>query len=258
ASLGLPDQPTSLELPLTTDGVVATQTVTSQLMQPLTIPLTMTAPTLSFLYQAGGLTAARPFTVSVDSGSGPTTVFSTTTAANSWTHAWADLSAWAGQTVTVTFSIATAAGQPTTFAYVDEVSLGAARPDTWVTLDGTPTAVAGNLVTYTLRYGNRGGAPASGLALTLQLDPHLQFVSASPSAVAAEQQLSWTTSSLPAGSASGLITITVRVLSGSPLNSFITSTASLAGPAGELENGNNQAAFSTQSLLRLFLPVLVR
>src|SRR5205085_4811169 len=103
--------------------------------------------------------------VTLDDGSGPVTVYTDTTRVSAWTHAWTDLSAWAGQTVTVTFGIAIQAGQQTTYAEVEEVSIGAARPDTWVTLDGPATAVAGDLVTYTLHYGNRGGGPASGLAL---------------------------------------------------------------------------------------------
>src|SRR5258706_438436 len=48
--------------------VVAAQSDTSALTQRLTIPVSMTVPTLSFLYEAGGLTAARPFSVPVGAG----------------------------------------------------------------------------------------------------------------------------------------------------------------------------------------------
>jgi hypothetical protein len=217
----------------------------------------MPMPTLSFLYQAGGLTAARPFAVTIDSGSGPVTVYTTTLATNHWTHRWVDLSAWAGQAVTVSLGIETAAGQQTTFAYIDEVSLGAAHSDTWVTLDGIPVARSGALVTYTLHYGNRGAVPIGSQALTLELDPQLQFVSANPPAGGAGQTLSWTTGSMPAGSDSGPVIVTARVRRGMS-QSLINSTAHLAAPAAEIETGNNLANFATQIAWRLFLALLAR
>jgi len=175
--------------------------------------------------------------------------------ANSWTHGWADLSAWAGQAVSVTFSVAPVAGQQTTFASVDEVSLGAAHPDTWVSLAGTGEAVGQGLVQYTLRYGNRGAAPASGLTLTVQLDPHLQWVSSVPPAATGPLP-TWNIGSLPAGGG-GVITITARVQSNVTLLNWLTSTAHLGVSGGELETLNNTAAVLTQIIGRLYLPLVM-
>jgi hypothetical protein len=69
-------------------------------------------------------------------------------------------------------------------------------------------------------------------------------------------QPSWTLGNLPA-SGSGVITVTVRVKPGAALGAALTSTATLAPGAGELETENNSAAWLVQlSGGQMFLPLL--
>jgi hypothetical protein len=81
--------------------------------QSLALPVNLHQPTLSFLYQlpAGGALSAQAET---------DTLFSSNTATAGWQHAWADLSAYAGQTITLTFSYTAA----TDDAYLDDVTIG--------------------------------------------------------------------------------------------------------------------------------------
>ena len=102
----------------------------SILSQTVNVPVSMTNPTLSFLYQLRALSPVQGgwFRVSVDDGRVATTVFSTTEATRQWLLRWTDMSPWVGQTVDVSFSQRQASGQRCTPAVIDEVSLGS-----WIT-----------------------------------------------------------------------------------------------------------------------------
>lgn len=92
--------------------------------QAMTIPAGTHQATLSWLYRIERHSLEIPsLTVSISTSYTATQVFSST-AAIGWEHAWADVSPWAGQTVTVTFTLHQAAGEPLAHLYLDEVSLG--------------------------------------------------------------------------------------------------------------------------------------
>jgi hypothetical protein len=123
-----------------------TQAISASLSQSVTIPLNMHKPTLSFLYALEGASSpksymsviirselsgtvsstamleATPGAVQVSSGE----VFSAALA-TPWQLGWADLSAWQGQTITVTFSVYNAAGDPPLRLILDEVAIGSWR-----------------------------------------------------------------------------------------------------------------------------------
>ena len=69
----------------------------------------MAHPLLSFLYDLSGVQEGETFRASLIDGAQQTTVYEATEAAG-WKHAYADLSPWRGQTVTLTFAIEEAAG----------------------------------------------------------------------------------------------------------------------------------------------------
>lgn len=106
-------------------SIFADTTQTSTAAQTITIPEDMHSPTLAFMHQVyGGVTNAQThFAVSITDGITTTDVFSTSQN-GPWLHAWADLSAWAGETVTVTFELRQAAGEPLMTVALDEVSVG--------------------------------------------------------------------------------------------------------------------------------------
>ena len=101
-------------------GLQFEQSITStmQITQSLLIPAEDHEPTLSFLYQIPSDLESGNFEVFLK---GPTsqTVLSTTIATNGWAHLWTDLSAFAGETVTLIFRF-DAIGS----VKVDEISVG--------------------------------------------------------------------------------------------------------------------------------------
>lgn len=85
------------------------------------VPGTMHKPTLSFAYRLepyDGSGAYLEFSV------GNTPVLTVTNTSQDWSYAWADLSAWSGQTITLTLTAhgTSTGGYP--FAQLDEISLG--------------------------------------------------------------------------------------------------------------------------------------
>jgi hypothetical protein len=144
----------------------------STLAQAVTVPATQATQTLSFWYQLHGAAAAgQGLQVKLNDGLTDTALFSSAGGSHDWTHAWADLSPWAGQSVTLTFSVQQAAGRPYAWAHLDEVSVGSTYPDVWVALQdafGEP----GSQVALEMRYGNRGAAPAEGVHLSASCRPN--------------------------------------------------------------------------------------
>ena len=66
----------------------------------------------------------------IDTGTTSSTVISLTPTSDGWTHAWADLSSWAGQPITFTADWHQLAGKPYSAIALDEVFLGS-----WLTPD---------------------------------------------------------------------------------------------------------------------------
>lgn len=232
----------------------------SSIAQTVTVPMTMSAPTLSFFYQLVGLSATRSswFAVRVDNSITATTLFSTTTTTNDWTHRWIDLTPWAGQTITLTFNLHQAAGDPVRELYLDDITLGSAYPDLWINKTGTRTAPSGQPVVYTITYGNRGGTMAGGVRITDTLPGGLTFVNASPPPRAATVPLVWEVGDLPARSGPFTIVVTTTAASGVSLRAPLTNTVAIKADSPELETFNNTAQAATFIGYRLYLPTLMR
>ena len=236
--------------------LAATRSGNSILSQAVTIPLTMTAPTLSFLYQTRGQFApgASSFRVAVDEGVTSTTLFSTTTTATTWSHRWLDLAPWAGKGITVTFEAHQVAGLSSSAAYLDEVSLGSVYPDLWLRAQpaqGNP----GQPLTLTISLGNRGPIAASSVRLTDTLPAGLSFVNANLVPLSTSP-LVWDIGDLPA--ASGPVTLTIEVLAPDQvdLRRPLTNTASIAAATGEIETLNNTVQTQLDISHRIYLPVI--
>lgn len=103
----------------------APEDASSTLSQSITIPSTQHRPTLSFFYELRGVLPGHEggLRVVVDDGISSTAVL-TATGSTGWTHAWAALDAWAGQTVTVTLAADSRAGEPYARLALDEVVVG--------------------------------------------------------------------------------------------------------------------------------------
>jgi uncharacterized repeat protein (TIGR01451 family) len=243
-----------------TSSTLAAQSGESVVSQVVTVPVTMSAPTLSFLYQLSGASDVNDtwFNVQADNGITATTLLSTTTNTNAWTHRWLDLTPWAGQAITLTFNVHQTAGSPYAWAYLDEVSIGSAYPDLWVTKDSPIGRPAGEQIVYTISYGNRGGALASGVRITDTLPVELTFVTANPLPITTTPSLVWDGGDLLARSNSFTIVVTVTVATTAPLASTLTNTVTIEAISPELETFNNTSQAATFIGYRTYLPTIIK
>ena len=123
---------------------VASQAGTAAISQAVTVPAGAHKPTLAFMHQLRGAlpSYASTLRVKVTDNVGMQTLLEKKTPAGDWTLQWLDMSAWAGQTVTVTIEMAQAAGAPYTEAWLDAASLG--EWTTPVLTQVTPARLPGN------------------------------------------------------------------------------------------------------------------
>ncbi|MBX3057565.1 MAG: PD40 domain-containing protein [Anaerolineae bacterium] len=226
--------------------------------QQISIPVTMAAPTLSFVYQLGNFFPQRAsgFSVVVDDGSTQSTLVTLRESSLDWDHYWADMTPWVGQTISVSFTLEQAAGEPLAWAYLDEVSVGSTYPDSDVHV-GEGNAAPGQEVVQTIAYSNRGGAAASGITITYTLPAGMTYLSASIPP-ASTNPLVWHLPDLPAKSAPFEILVTARVNANTPAFTTLTSTAVISTTDPELELLNNQAEGHIYTATFRYLPVILR
>ncbi len=215
------------------------------------------SPSLSFMYQLLGAPGGANFlTAWIDDGVEATPVFTATSPAALWTHATADLSAWAGETVTLSVSLNVSGGTSSTWANLDEVTVGSTFPDAGITAGGAASAMPGDSVVFDLVYENQGGAASHTPTLTLTLPADLTFVSAS-APPASTNPLIWNLGTLPAHSGPATIVVTATVAPTATRGVELPLLAQIAGTP-ELETLNNTFQFMLWIGQRLFLPVTHR
>lgn len=130
----------------------ATEPEFKSIEQTVTIPPDMHKPTLSFVYKLNTdyLLEQSGLYVDVISGGLSTTVFSTTVASD-WQVVGVDMSAWAGETVDVRFTVQQAQDEPVFEIWLDEIALGswltpkieAITPDQVFNWDGALVTIQG-------------------------------------------------------------------------------------------------------------------
>lgn len=231
----------------------------AQLNQTIAIPGDMTHPTLSFM--------ARQFRNIPGDGSGlellvsdgvTTTAVPLPTGGAAWAHYWADMSPWAGQTVTVNFRLTQVSGDPRVQAAIDDVTMGSAYPDTWVRASGPGSALPGETVSLTLRYGNNGRVPSTAAELALTWPDALTFVSANVTPTVGANTLTWDVGDLATEAAPATIVVTATVDAAIPFWQTINLPVSLNAATTEVEQQNNQAIISILIAYRQFLPMLAK
>ena len=105
---------------------VAADAAQSILRQTVTIPPDLHKPTLSWYFRQNQYVPYEisRFEITITPTTGDSqTLFTSNASTADWTHAWADLSAWAGQEVTLDFTLYQAAGEGHIMVELDEVSL---------------------------------------------------------------------------------------------------------------------------------------
>jgi len=241
--------------------------------QSITLPLTMTHPLLSFFYQLGGIQAGvdSGLAVQVEDALGATTLFTDTQNAATWQHRALDMQPWRGQTVTLTFNLHQAAGvSPYAHVYLDEISLGSARPDVWIA--GTDTSgIPGESIVYTIAYGNQGGGTAQAVRITDTLPAEVSFIAASVPPIITTPALVWDVGTLAPQSAASQIAVTVTLVPTVTVFSTLAHTLEIApqdmGLSGtlmldpglvELETANNVATAGIYVGKHVFLPLILK
>ena len=229
------------------------------LSQVVQVPDAALAPTLSFLHRfATEFPSDSRLEVVIDDGISPTTVFSVTSGTGAWKHQWTDLTPWAGRSVTLRFKVTEAAGGARAWAYIDEVTVGSAHPDTWVRVVGQRAAPPGGQLTQDLLYGNRGGVAASNGYVTLQLPPELTFVSADPAPSMTSPELRWDVGDLAGPSDPGAIHVTLQVAPAAAPFTTVMTTVTIASDTAEIEQANNTAQATLFIGYMACLPVVWR
>ncbi len=216
----------------------------SQISQALTLPTDVYSPTLSFYYQAGSpfLDKQTVITATVSSRKTTTPLF-TSTYTPYWAHQYFDLSAWSGETITLTFLLNQASGEPVTWATLDEVTVGSALPDLWVQKKSmVPGALPGEMVNYVITYGNQGGAPVTGVFITDTLPAELTFLSADPIPDTTTPDIRWNIGDLAGGEEPHTILMTATLSTQVDLLATIANTVAIIGAAPEAELSNNLRA----------------
>ena len=237
---------------------VEEQTGIAIVSQELTIPVSMTAPTLSFMYDLWGqkTTEGSHFEAMVEDSESSTTLFSTTEGTDGWTQGSYDLTAWAGETISLTFLADRTAGVFGLTAFLDEVSIGPAYPDIWVDATGDTHARPGDQLTLEVSYGNHGGQLASGTVLSYTLPAGMSFVDASVPPVQSGNILTWELGDLEARSNSNTIVITLAIDAGAMPGEYQTSLLEINAYTDELEIANNTLEVRTYVGNMMMIPAL--
>ncbi len=218
-------------------------------------------PVLSFLSATGGAnsTDEATFSVTLSTGISSTLIYTSTGWNEGWQHHIMDMSAWAGQAVTLTTSLAQPANYPDAWAYVDEVVLGSVYPDPWVKLDGGALlALPGDQFNYQINYGNHGMIDSPGTIITMTLPAGLSIVDSSIQPVIVGSQLIWDLGTLPPDSLPATISIVVVVDADAPVGSTISTLVDVSTSSVELETLNNSAQLETLLAARFYIPILKR
>jgi uncharacterized repeat protein (TIGR01451 family) len=240
----------------------ATESVTgvASLAQPITIPAEMVAPMLSIQYQLGnpGLGQNGRLAIHVQSNSNTVTVWSSDTSSDGWAQGSVALGDYAGQTITLTLEVNRVAGFPATWALLDEITIGSSYPDVWAA-SNAPITRRGELVTYTITYGNQGGAAADNAQVTFTLPAGVTFVSASEPPTSQSPQLTWNVGALLPKTGPNTITVTARVAVDVPIPSTLNHTVGAQTTSAELETLNNtQTVTTTVQPFMIYLPLVRR
>lgn len=238
---------------------IATSGGTAELTQTLDIPADMPAPTLAFMGRRFGdvMGDSSGLELFVTSGM-TTTAVALLPGSADWSHYWADMSPWAGQTVTVQFKLTQTVNDPRVAFVLDDVSLGPAHPDIWFSGESPQTAIPGDDMVYQLHYGNRGGVVAQDVVLTATLPAELTFVSSTVPVTVTDQTLVWNFGDLIANSPPQSILFTVTLAADAPFFQVVTIPAMIRSSTPEIEVSDNTLHMGTFIGRRTYLPLLVR
>jgi uncharacterized repeat protein (TIGR01451 family) len=115
--------------------------------------------------------------------------------------------------------------------------------------DAVDPVVPGDLVTYTIRYGNSGNGQATGTVVTANLSPNVAFVSATPAPDAGFNNR-WTRGNLDEG-VTGEIFVTVRVTTPLANGTILTNQATVTATGGLLATDSESTTVQSTPALAI-------
>ena len=118
------------------------------------------------------------------------------------------------------------------------------KPDVWVSKSAPKFAKPNQVITYSVRWGNQGGADAENVVLTDVLPAEVTFGAADGNPTRNGRHLTWTLGTVSAGM-SGTYVITVTTNSGLADGTVITNTAGIATSTGGDPAVNNTDVATT-------------
>ena len=212
------------------------------LAQTLTIPGTLSSPTLAFHYmlQVGSVGEGAGLNVSVQTSGGEVSLAALQSTTPGWAFQTFDLSQWSGQEVTLVFRLHKAPWGLPTWALIDDVSLGSSYADVWVT-SSSPSGHAGDQVTFAIACGNQGGAPATNAHLSVTLPAGLTFVSAEPMPTSQGATLTSDLGDLEPKTGACSIQLTAAIDPTVSIPQTLTADVEITSDSTELETENNVA-----------------
>lgn len=241
-------------------GPLTTPTAqTAAFSQAVTIPVTMTSPVVSFLYDFGGVVAGdgSSFQVKLTTNTGTTTLLSSTQGTNGWQQVWFNVSPWVGQTITLTFQLNQTANRPVAWVYVEEISLGTAAADLVVDIQDV-IVPPGETFQYALTYENAGGGAGEGVVLTNTLPAGITFISASIAPTVNGNTLIWNLGTIAPASGPQTIVVTVQVDANMGGLITLAQNATIAAANDEHYLSNNTASGIIDIRIQICLPLIFR
>jgi len=235
---------------------VATADESGELTQTVHIPEAMAQAGLSFLYRLSGGQEQGSSALSawVDAGSGAQEVLHIRSRSKTWEHAWVDLSAYAGQTITLSLRMDQAAGEVRMYGYLDEVSLGSGYGDSWLKVEPADRNVPpGETFELAIAYGNQGGFTLPGAVIEVNLPLGLELMAPLATCAGGPPVYSCTLGELAAG-AKGTLTLSLRTTPAALFNQRLDLGLRLATSGTELELLNNQLTIGIVPVNALYLP----
>ena len=225
------------------------------LTQTLTIPPEMSQPGLSFVYSLNGgdLGGASGIVARVTGPQGTQVVYQSRLNTDTWQHGWADLSAWAGQTITLSIGIDQKQGEGFKFGVIDEISLGSGYGDGYMhPLEGRKVPL-GSRFHLAIPYGNQGGFDIQGVELQVSIPEEFELLGQDLTCDYTAGTLTCDIGALAAGEARTL-GLELRTTGAAVLYQPAVISYTLVTSSAELELENNQQAASLIPVNELYLP----
>lgn len=238
--------------------VVTYQVGDSTLSQTVTVPSTLQNPYLSFNYKesGGSLLAHSGFQLIVDNGTTQTVAFESYANDQIWQHAAVDMSPWQNQTITLTWCTNELPVALPFYVQLDDISLGSAHSDLWLSTAGSISALPNEQVEYVLTYGNQSPVMGDGAEINITLPAHLKYVHATPTPTSITPTLQWSLGDLAAESGPFTIHLILEVDASAPRLTTLTADVKIDSSDSELENLNNQAVLSLFIGRIAYLPMI--